>query len=79
MAFAARTVIGAAWQNAQWLACGAAVGVAVSRTTLLHSLSDVVAGAFLGLLVGRRVTSWGAKGGFLELDSDPRAAPTSDS
>jgi membrane-associated phospholipid phosphatase len=75
MAFAACAVIGMVWRNARWPACVIAAGVAVSRATLIHFLSDVVAGALIGAAVGRLVTGWVAKKGFLELDPGPRAAP----
>lgn len=74
MAFAACTVIGLIWRKARWPAWAIAVGVAVSRATLIHFLSDVVAGAVIGMLVGRLVTGWAAKAGFLDLDSHPRTA-----
>jgi len=72
MAFAACTVIGLIWRNARWPACVIALGVAVSRATLIHFLSDVVAGAVIGTLVGGLVTGWAAKAGFLTLDSGAR-------
>lgn len=78
MAFAACAVVGAVWRKARWPACVIAVGVAVSRATLIHFLSDVVAGAVIGMLVGHLSTGWAAKAGFLELDVDPRTAPLPD-
>jgi membrane-associated phospholipid phosphatase len=78
MAFAACAVIGAVWRKARWPACVIAAGVAVSRATLIHFLSDVVAGALIGVFVGQLVTAWAAKAGFLELDVDPRTAPLPD-
>jgi membrane-associated phospholipid phosphatase len=78
MAFAACTVIGLIWRNARWPACVIALGVAVSRATLIHFLSDVVAGAVIGTLVGGLVTGWAAKRGFLDLDAGSRGAPAPD-
>jgi membrane-associated phospholipid phosphatase len=78
MAFAAWVVIGAVWRKARWPAWAIAAGVAISRATLIHLLSDVVAGALIGLLVGRLVTGWAAKKGFLELDPGPHAASAKD-
>lgn len=75
MAFAACTVIGLIWRKARWPAFAVAAGVAVSRATLVHLLSDVVAGAVIGTLVGQLVTGWAAKKGFLELDAGSRGAP----
>lgn len=72
MAFAACTVIGAVWQKARWPAWIIAAGVAISRATLIHFFSDVVAGAVIGMLVGQLVTGWAAKAGFLKLDVDVR-------
>jgi len=74
MAFAACAVIGAVWREARWPVWAIAGAVAVSRATLVHFLSDVVAGAVIGTLVGQFVTDWAAKAGFLDLDSDCRAA-----
>lgn len=73
MAFAACVVIGTVWRKARWPAWVIAAGVAVSRATLIHFLSDVVAGAFIGMLVGQFVTDWAAKAGFVKLDPDPRS------
>jgi membrane-associated phospholipid phosphatase len=78
MAFAACTVIGMVWRNARWPACLVAVGVAVSRATLIHFLSDVVAGTLIGVAVGQGVARWWAAHGFLEVDDGPQAAPASD-
>jgi membrane-associated phospholipid phosphatase len=78
MAFAACAVIGAVWRKARWPARVIAAGVAVSRATLIHFLSDVVAGAVIGMLVGQFVTGWAARAGFLDLDSDSRAARSPD-
>jgi membrane-associated phospholipid phosphatase len=78
MAFAACTVIGMVWRNARWPAWAIAISVAVSRATLIHFLSDVVAGALIGVLVAQLVTDWAAKKGFLDLDSGPHAAPAPD-
>jgi membrane-associated phospholipid phosphatase len=76
MAFAACEVIGLIWPKARWPVFAVAAGVAVSRATLIHHfMSDVVAGALIGVLVGRLATDWAAKKGFLELDSGPDAAP----
>jgi membrane-associated phospholipid phosphatase len=78
MAFTACAVIGAVWRKARWPACGIAAGVAISRATLIHFLSDVVAGALIGVIVGRLVTRWAAEAGFLNLDSEPRTVSASD-
>jgi len=78
LAFAACVVIGAVWRRLRWPAWVIAAGVAFSRATLIHFLSDVVAGAFVGVLVGQFVTNWAAKKGFLELDSGSRGAPAAD-
>jgi membrane-associated phospholipid phosphatase len=75
MAFAACAVIGMVWRNFRWPAWAIAAGVAVSRATLDHFLSDVVAGALVGVLVGRLVTGWAAKKGFVTLDPGSNAAP----
>jgi membrane-associated phospholipid phosphatase len=72
MAFAACAVIGTVWRKARWPAFAVAAGVAVSRATLVHLLSDVVAGAVIGTLVGQLVTGWAAEVGFLTLDVDAR-------
>jgi len=72
MVFAACVVIGAVWRKARWPAWAIAAGVALSRATLAHFVSDVVAGALIGLLVGRLLTDWAAKKGFLTLDVDAR-------
>ena len=69
MVFAACAVIGAVWRKARWPVWAIAAGVAVSRATLIHFLSDVVAGAVIGMLVGQLVTDWVARKGFLTLDS----------
>jgi membrane-associated phospholipid phosphatase len=76
LAFAACAVIGAVWRKARWPACVIAAGVAVSRAILIHFLSDVVAGALIGLLVGRLVTGWAANKGFLILDPHSQAVPS---
>jgi len=57
-----------------------ALGVAVSRATLIHFLSDVVAGAVIGAAVGHGVARWWAAQGFLELDygSNTGTAPKPD-
>lgn len=78
MAFAACAVIGSVWRKTRWPAGVIAAGVALSRVTLFHFLSDVVAGALIGLLVGSVVTNWAAKKGFLDLDSGPHAATATD-
>jgi membrane-associated phospholipid phosphatase len=78
MAFAACAVIGAAWRKLRWPGYGIAVGVAISRVTLIHFLSDVVAGALIGVIVGRLVTDWAVSKDFLTLDSGPRATPATD-
>jgi len=72
MAFAACAVIGTVWRKARWPVWAIAAGVAISRATLIHFLSDVVAGAVIGMLVGQLVTGWAAKAGFLKLDVDVR-------
>lgn len=74
LAFAACAVIGAVWRKARWPACAIALGVAISRVSLEHFLSDVVAGALIGVLVGRLVTGWAAKAGYLHLTSPSRTA-----
>jgi membrane-associated phospholipid phosphatase len=78
MAFAACTVIGLIWQKARWPACLIAVCVAVSRATLIHFLSDVVAGALIGTAVAQGVASWAVVQGFLELEAGPRGASTAE-
>ena len=78
MAFAACTVIGMVWRRARWPTFAIAAGVAVSRTIMFHFLSDVVAGALVGVLVGQLVTGWAVKKGFLELDPGPHVAPAPD-
>jgi membrane-associated phospholipid phosphatase len=74
LAFAACTVIGLVWRKAKWPVIAVAAGVAISRAMLIHFLSDVVAGALIGVLVGQLVTAWAAKKGFLELDAEPHTA-----
>lgn len=78
MAFAACAVIGAVWRKARWPAWAIAAGVAISRATLIHFLSDVVGGAIMGAAVGQGITGWAINAGFLALDGDPHAAPPSD-
>jgi membrane-associated phospholipid phosphatase len=79
IAFAACAILGMVWRKARWPVCAIAVGVAVSRATLIHFLSDVVAGALTGSVVGRGVAEWAAMQGFLELDYRPQAAQASNS
>jgi membrane-associated phospholipid phosphatase len=78
MAFAACSVIGLIWRKARWPACVIALCVAVSRVTLIHFLSDVVAGALIGAAVGRGIAQWAAMAGLLDLDSQARTAPVPD-
>jgi membrane-associated phospholipid phosphatase len=69
LAFAACAVIATVWPAVRWPVWAIAVGVAVARVILVHFLSDVVAGAFIGAAVGQGVVGMAVKAGFLEDNS----------
>ncbi len=78
VAFAVFEVVAAAWHRARWAAGAVALGVAFACAMLIHFLSDVVAGAMIGDLIGRLTAAWALRAGLLAPAPGPDPPPASD-